>query len=457
MWPDLVAATAPAWPAAAAFVIGALLLLRSPPSERTVVRISTVSLALSLLAVLVGAGRWAANGLEPVVVQLGHWFQVGDYELEILLLFDTASVPVALTAAVLVLATARFSANYLHREPGFIRFFLLMLAFASGMLLLVLSGSLDVLFAGWEIVGLCSVLLVAFFHDRAGPVRAAIRVLVTYRLCDVGLVVAAVLMHRSRHTTAFFPVETGADGHGAAAAAALGLAFVIAAMGKSAQFPVGGWLPRAMEGPTASSAVFYGGLSVHAGVFLLVRAAPWLDAAPGARVAVVIIGAVTAIMATLSAQVASDAKTGLAYATIAQVGLMFIECGAGLYKVALVHLSAHAILRYYQFLRTPSALQDALARRADQGATVADEAAARWELLGLGRRRFLYRLALERFEVEAALDRWIVRPLMALSSAFDGAERRLVDGAGPPRPGGGEIEAEGRAPVKSAPAGKVAS
>jgi len=448
MWRE-IAVAAPASPAVAALVIGALLL-RGRPSERSVVRIATFSLAVSLLAVVASAGHWAVNGFEPSFVQLGHWYGVADYALEVSLLLDGASMPVALTAAVLVLATCRFSASYLHREPGFVRFFLLILCFAAGIQLVVLSGSLDVLFAGWELVGLCSVLLVAFFHDRTGPVRAAIRVLVTYRLCDVGLIVAAVLMHRAYDSTEFLTAAGGHGGHGAhgahgaVPAAALAIALVVAAMGKSAQFPVGGWLPRAMEGPTASSAVFYGGLSVHVGVFLLVRMAPWIDAAPAAKVLLVVIGATTAIMATLSAQVASDAKTALAYATIAQVGLMFLECGAGLYRVALVHLSAHAILRYYQFLRTPSALQDALSRRAAQGATAADEAAARWELLGVRLRRFLYRLAIERFEVEAALDRWIARPLLALSASFDAAERRLTDGGESAGPGDGDVEKEGR-------------
>ncbi len=436
MWPEIAVAAAPAWPAAAALIIAALLLRRSPPSERTVVGVATASLALSFVSVVIAAAHWVLTGFRPLALSLGHWFRVGDYELEVFFLVDGASVPVALTAAVLVLLTSRFSANYLHREPGFTRFFLLVLCFASGLFLLVLGGGLDVLFAGWEVVGLCSVLLVAFFHERPGPVRAAIRVLVTYRLCDVGLVAAAVLIHRAHHSSAFTLPAGVHAAPGGATAAAVGVAFVVAAIGKSAQFPVGGWLPRAMEGPTASSAVFYGGLSVHAGVFLLIRAAPWLDAAPSARVLVIIIGATTAIMSTLSAQVASDAKTGLAYATIAQVGLMFIECGLGLYQVATIHLCAHAILRYYQFLRTPSVLQDQLERRAALGATLADESAARWELLGIERRRFVYRLAIERFEVEAALDRWLVRPLMTVSSALDAVERRVMERrrpASPPR------------------------
>src|SRR4029079_18170497 len=214
-------------------------------------------------------------------------------------------------------------------------------------------GSFDLLFAGWELVGISSVLLVAFFHERVGPVRAAIRPLVTYRLCDVGLVLAAVLLHQSLHTTVFVDVFRAQQEHASGTSLSTGyvapatwvaLALLVAAMGKSAQFPVGGWLPRAMEGPTASSAIFYGGLSVHAGVFLLIRSAPLYAHEPIAAGAIILVGAVTAGIATLSGQVSPDAKSALSYATIAQVGLMFVECGLGFHGIALVHLSAHAVL-----------------------------------------------------------------------------------------------------------------
>jgi hypothetical protein len=228
---------------------------------------------------------------------------------------------------------------------------------------------------------------------------------------------------------------------------------LVAAMGKSAQFPVGGWLPRAMEGPTASSAVFYGSLSVHAGVYLLARAAPLYEHSFGLRAAIAGVGLVTAAIATLSGQVTPDAKAAIAYSTTAQVGMMFAECGFGLPRLAIAHLAAHALLRYYQFLRTPSALQDALERRAALGATAADESAARWEVAGVGLRRFLYRLAIERFEGEAMLDRWIARPALAASAALDRIERSLMSGeetpARPARPSGGPAVAV--APLEPAP------
>ena len=423
---ERIAASAPAWPALGALVIGALTLRGRDPSERTIIRVAQLALWTAFFCVLVGAGGFLYYGA-PLDIQLGHFYQAGDYGFALGFLYDGSSVPVALLAALLLLATSRFSVHYLHREPGFLRFFLLMLTFGAGILLLVLSGSYDLMFAGWEIVGLTSVLLVGFFHERAGPIRASLRVLVTYRVCDIGFLLAAVWLHLTLHSTGFVDIADRLQGaHADFPATVVALLLLLAAMGKSAQFPVGGWLPRAMEGPTASSAVFYGGLSVHAGVYLLIRSAPILDQAPLAAGALVAVGLVTAVMATLSGQVSADAKTSIAYATISQVALMVVECGLGFYRVATLHLIAHALLRYYQFLRTPSALQDALARRAALGPAPATHSTPRWRQLPVDLQRFLYRLAVERFEVEAVLDRWGTRPILALSRWLSDGEARLL-------------------------------
>lgn len=417
------AAMAPAWPAICALLIGALAFAQSRPREQVVVALTHIALWLTLASMGAGTLLWLWGGLRPVDLRLFDIYPSGDYALELRLYFDLASVVVATVASVLILATSRFAQRYLHREPGFLRFFVLMLIFASGVMLLVLGGSYDLLLAGWEIVGWTSVLLVGFFHERQGPVRAALRVLVTYRLCDIGLLVGAVALHGWLHSTAYLDIfehVRGAPGGGAALF--VGLCLLFAAMGKSAQIPVGGWLPRAMEGPTASSAVFYGGLSVHMGVYLLIRSAPVLEHAPLVRLGIVGIGGVTAVMAALSGQVSADAKSGLAYATISQVGLMFVEVGLGLPKLALLHLAAHSLLRYYQFLRTPSTLQDALYRRRAGGqAAMAFQAQA-----ASPRQRFLYRLAIERFAIEAVLDRWVARPLLSLARALGRREDALV-------------------------------
>jgi NADH-quinone oxidoreductase subunit L len=429
-WADVVVGLAPAWPALGALVIAAWLARGVSPRERTVVRISTAALWLTFLSVAFAGARALATPGHVVDVRLGHWYHAADHGYELVFLVDGISAPVAIVASILLLATCRFSANYLHGEPGFVRFFALMLVFAAGLQLLLLGGGIEILFAGWETVGMASVLLVAFFHERSGPVRAAIRVLATYRLCDVGLVLAGVFLHQARHTSVFVNTFAASDDPASkqlVAAAVIGL--LVAAMGKSAQFPVGGWLPRAMEGPTASSAVFYGSLSVHAGVYLLARAEPLYASSPVLRWIIIGVGLVTAGIATLSGQVSADAKSALAYSTIAQVGIMFAECGFGFPHVAIVHLTAHALLRYYQFLRTPAILQDALKRRAALGSTVADETAARWEIVGVGWRRFLYRLAIERFEGEAMLERWIASPALRASALLDRVEHAAMGDA----------------------------
>lgn len=420
-------ALAPAAPALGALAIALLLIAPKLATERLVARIAQTALWGSLLGVIAGVAGWAAGAESVLELALGSWYSGAGYDFRIDLIVDGLSVAVSLLVSLLLLATSRFSINYLHREPGFVRFFLLMLLFAAGMQVLVFAGNLELMFVGWEVVGMTSVLLVGFFHERQGPVKAATRVLITYRLCDVGLLIAGVALHRWLHTSDWLAAE-----HAAAAGALawsptlVGLGLVFAAMGKSAQFPVGGWLPRAMEGPTASSAVFYGGLSVHAGVYLLLRAAPLLEHSWTARIAMITVGLVTAIMAALSSQVSADAKSSVAWATASQVGLMFVEVGLGLYTLATLHLIAHALLRYYQFLRTPSALQDALARRAALGRTEADEGAIRWEALGVRTRRYLYRMSIERFDVEIALDRYVVRPVLAASRWLDRLEARML-------------------------------
>ncbi|MDC0669383.1 proton-conducting transporter transmembrane domain-containing protein [Nannocystis radixulma] len=427
MLPDLLSAgfaLAPVWPALAAIVI-AFLMLPGRPSERIVARVTIAAVWLSLVSAACGVLLCLSHG--PVDYRLGNWYEAAEYSFPLVMLFDGLSAAMSAFIAVIVLTTAKFSVTYLHREPGFVRFFVLTLFFAAGMQLLVLAGSAELLFIGWEFVGISSVLLVAFFHERAMPVQAALRVLVTYRVCDIGLLLGAVGLHHWLGTTVWADVFASLPQHtGETAGLAVGLALVFAAMGKSAQFPVGGWLPRAMEGPTASSAVFYGSLSVHAGVYLLLRAAPILEQSLITRTVLVVVGLVTAVIAALSSQVSADAKSAVAHATASQVGLMFVECGLGFYTLALVHLITHATLRYYQFLRTLSAVQDAMWQQAALGRTDSDEAAARWEEVAPGPRRAIYRLALERFAVEPALDRWLTRPIMNLSRLLDRLEGGLL-------------------------------
>jgi len=422
-------------PFLASMLLGALLLLRPDAQpERAVVRITLVSLSASFIGGVLAATIAATHTLPPIVARL-TWFSVGHYEFSLGLLTDAPALIMMVLVPTVIGLIGRFSVNYLHRDPGFVRFFLLLNLFSFGMLLLVSSASVDQLYLGWEIVGLTSSLLVSYFHLRRTPVLASIRVFTTYRLCDIGLLFGAALMHRYAYGTDFVAqTATGSHLHPAwmssGEVTAIGLCLTLGAIGKAAQLPMGGWLPRAMEGPTPSSALFYGALSVHAGVFLLIRAYPLLEAAPLVAAVVVAIGALTATYASLVVRAQSDAKNGLAFATMAQVGLMFVAVGLGFTRFAMLHMVAHVCLRAYQFLRTPSALRDAVATRAALGSerlqrlTHRDaEAEVPHGLV----RIWLYRIAVERFYIDTLQQFLVVDPLVKVGRALSALEHALLD------------------------------
>jgi NADH:ubiquinone oxidoreductase subunit 5 (subunit L)/multisubunit Na+/H+ antiporter MnhA subunit len=430
-----IALAAPLLPALAFFVMGAFLLFGEGANERFIVRFTSIAFTGSVLCSLTACVWFLGHESAPIHLALGEWFGAHGYGFEVDFLIDSLSAPMMATVAALCGLIGRFSSTYLVREPGQPRFYLLLCLFATGMLLLVMAGSLDLLIAGWELVGVSSMLLIAFFHERTFPVRNALRAFVVYRTCDIGLLVGTVLMHHYFHSAGFAAVfgpehwattgTAGPDGTLGGNFDTLGatltcLCLLFAAMGKSALFPLGSWLPRAMEGPTPSSAIFYGALSVHAGAYLLLRVHPLLDAAPVARGAVVVMGLATALHGTLVARVQNDVKSQLAYATTTQVGVIFIEIGLGFPRLALLHITGHAFVRTLQLLRAPNALQEALVLRANALRTGISVAAARPAWVS----PFLYQLALERFYLDTIWERSVARPLLALSRALDGLERK---------------------------------
>jgi NADH-quinone oxidoreductase subunit L len=388
------------------------------PPERPVVAISKAA----SLVLLVGAGVALAlvvtRPSHTVVFHIDPWLETPGRPA--MLVLDGLSAPLLGLTALLSSVVGFFSASYLHRERGHSRFYVLYNLFVAGMVLLSLAGSLELFFVGWELVGLTSVLLIAFFHERVAPVRHGLRALAIYRACDVGLLLAVIVGADA---------ESGATaGHdafavGGAHATMVGFFLLFAAMGKSAQLPVGGWLPRAMEGPTPSSAIFYGALSVHAGVYLLARTAPWMHDLLAVRAAIVVIGLSTSIYATVVGRVQSDVKNGLAYATMTQVGIMFVEIGAGFPKVAIVHMVGHACLRTWQLLRAPSILREMQGVRHALGA-MPPRVGGHWERLVPERfRDRLYASALHGFFMDDLLDAVVVRPLAGLARAAVALER----------------------------------
>lgn len=367
------------------------------------------------------------------------WFGVEDYHFGITLVADWISTPLSALFAILSATIGVFSRRYLHREPGYQRFYFLLGLFTFGVQLTVLAGSLDIVFIGWELVGLCSALLIAYFHDRRKPVEHAIRAFFTYRLCDVGLLSAVVWIHHTVGTTDFeysqrlhgFGLPTPSS---ASDVALIGLLALVAAIGKGGQAPLGGWLPRAMEGPTPSSAIFYGAISVHLAPFLLLRMAPLLAESTLASTSVLVVGAITAIHGTFVGRVQSDVKSMLAYASMTQVGLILVEIGAGLHVLALVHLMGHASLRSLQILMSPNALAEHQLREQALGSTVPRTGGHLERVVPRALQPWLYRHALERGYFDAVLRDFVLAPFVRAFRWLDSAERHFTSWIeGPPQ------------------------
>ena len=286
---------------------------------------------------------------------------------------------------------------------------------------------MTLLFSGWEILGISSALLVAFFHERAAPLHNALRVFSVYRIGDAAMLSAAIVVHHALGTSRLQTLfASGAQAATLAPAATnlVGVLLVVAAAAKCGQLPFSGWMPRAMEGPTPSSAVFYGALSVHAGALVLLRAAPILEQAPLARVLVVMMGVATALFATTVGRVQTDIKSALAFASLTQVSIILVEIGLGFYRLALLHMAGHAFVRLLQFLRAPSILHDVHEATNAVGGHLARTGRHFEVLLPKRWQHWLYRFALERGYLDASLDRFVVAPLLSLASYLDRLERR---------------------------------
>ncbi|HLK62614.1 MAG TPA: proton-conducting transporter membrane subunit [Bryobacteraceae bacterium] len=398
------------------FVVFALLwLLGWAPAERILSRTTGVTFSACALALVMIIRALAPTRSLPVVVTFGNWFAVHDYHFPLVLMADRLSLPFLIMTVLLSGLIGQFSVTYLHRDRGFLRFFLLLNLFAFGSLLAFAAGSFDLLVGGWEIVGITSVLLIGFFQQRPSPVENGLRVYAVYRACDIGLLVGVFVIYHWANTTVFVGGLPKLTGSRALIACML---LLLAAAGKAAQVPFSGWLPRAMEGPTPSSAIFYGAISIHAGAYLLLRVQPMLAESRLASLAVVLIGLATALYGTITGRASADAKTSLAYASLTQVGIVFVEIGVGWKSIAVAHILGHATVRTLQFLRAPSMLHDYHQMQSAVGGELSPTGRHLEEMFPERLQLWLYRWALDRGHLDTILDRWLIQPVLRLSGIF---------------------------------------
>ncbi len=448
-------------PAVLLIILGVSSLVGWKLTEAGISRSAQVTIWMGLIAAIAVLTLMLTTGKRHVQVLDGDWVAIPHYHFAVKLMFDRLSVPFVILAFLLCGTIGAFATRYMHNEPGFNRFFVLFSMFLLGIVVAALAGTIETLFAGWELVGLSSAMLVAFYHERPAPVKNGLHVWTVYRVSDAALLLASVVLHHLNSHGDFDKLTMGEANwpYGTAAlepgwATLAGLLLVVAAAGKSALIPFSGWLPRAMEGPTPSSAVFYGALSVHLGAYLLLRVSPLLEAAPGVCAVIVVLGLSSSAVASLIMKVQTDIKSQLSFASLTQVGIIVTEIGvSGLLVhfgadvdlplgltlaqigvwfryVALLHILGHACWRTLQFLRAPTFLYD---HKVLENAIGAHEVPPTrgWERwIPQASRAKFYRFALERGFLDEWLIRLVVSPVREFFEKCDRLERGVVEEVG---------------------------
>ncbi|OBK63167.1 NADH-quinone oxidoreductase subunit L [Mycobacterium colombiense] len=310
--------------------------------------LAAFGVGLSLLSELLG--RPADDRV--IHQKVFSWIPVGQLQVDLGLQIDQLSVCFVLLITGVGSLIHIYSVAYMAEDLDRRRFFGYLNLFLASMLLLVVADNYVVLYVGWEGVGLASYLLIGFWYHKPTAATAAKKAFVMNRVGDAGLALGMFLMFSTFGTLSYAGVFAGAPGAGHGALTAMGLLLLLGACAKSAQVPLQAWLGDAMEGPTPVSALIHAATMVTAGVYLIVRSNPLYDLSPDARLAVVIVGAVTLLLGAFIGCAKDDIKRALAASTMSQIGYMVLAAGLGPagYAFAIMHLLTHGFFKAGLFL-----------------------------------------------------------------------------------------------------------
>ena len=317
--------------------------------------LATLAVAGSF-ALGLGAGLpFFAGGAHGTVVTIWEWMPAIGASFQIQ--WDPLSVLMTLIITGVGALIHLYAVGYMHGDPRFYRFFVYLNLFVASMLILVLAGNFAMLFMGWELVGLCSFLLISFWFTKPSAAAAGKKAFIVNRIGDLGFLVALMLIFGAFSTLSFEGIfERAPEVLSPGLATAIGLLILVGAAGKSAQIPLYVWLPDAMEGPTPVSALIHAATMVTAGVYVISRSAAIFEISPVAGPVVATIGAATALWAATIALAQTDIKRVLAYSTISQLGYMFLAVGAAGYVAGVFHLMTHAFFKALLFLGAGSVI-----------------------------------------------------------------------------------------------------
>ena len=323
-----------------------------------------------LLATAMSAGSFAVGliqlsqmldreaELRPVTQKLFTWISVGSFNVDASLLLDQLSICFVLLITGVGTLIHIYSISYMSHDKDRRRFFAYLNLFIAAMLLLVLGDSYLNLYVGWEGVGLASYLLIGFWNQKPAYATASKKAFVMNRIGDMGLSFAIMIAFATLGTVSFSGVKEEAEFASEATMTAIGVMLLVAAVGKSAQFPLQAWLGDAMAGPTPVSALIHAATMVTAGVYLIVRSNFVFDAAPTAQLLVVIVGAITLLFGAIIGMAKDDIKKALAASTMSQIGYMILASGLGPagYAFAIMHLLTHGFFKAGMFLGAGSVM-----------------------------------------------------------------------------------------------------
>ena len=345
------------------------------PGKGAVLSIAAIAAGFVFFWIALFGWMGASEGTEHCYIAIGTealtcnydrvWFNAGlpglpgSVELTWGFFIDPVTIAMLGLVTFVALMVQIYSLGYMHGDPRINWYFAVHALFAASMLTIILSDSFLLLYVAWELVGVCSYLLIGFWHERPAAREAAKKAFIVTRIGDVGLLIGILLLwhHVGSFgiTDAFQAVQDGTLSEGVTIAASLLL--FLGAMGKSAQIPFHVWLPDAMEGPTPVSALIHAATMVVAGVFLVARTYPLFEAYDAVPLLVVaIVGLVTALVTATIALVATDIKRILAYSTVSHLGLMMLSLGAFGYTAAIFHLLAHGFAKALLFLGSGSVI-----------------------------------------------------------------------------------------------------
>jgi len=341
--------------------LGLISINKKINNSREIVSISLISFVGISAVISYKALIEQINGYQSVE-KLFVWANAGDFTIPMGFVLDPlGSVMLALVTTITLLVMI-YSHGYMVHDKGYVRFFTYLALFSSSMMGLIISPNLLEIYVFWELVGMCSYLLVGFWYDRDGAAHAAQKAFVVNRVGDFGLLLGILGLFWATNSFDFNEIATGISQSLADNSipnwAALLLCFLVflGPMAKSAQFPLHVWLPDAMEGPTPISALIHAATMVAAGIFLVARLQPLYSIFPSIQFVIALVGTITCFLGASIALTQMDLKKGLAYSTVSQLGYMMLAMGCGAPIAGIFHLITHACFKAMLFLGSGSVI-----------------------------------------------------------------------------------------------------